>query len=440
MQIREIKQWIIGIFFGLFSVLTVAMPTQLALMTKGAVRDVLPVPDDFVPAVRFVVFTDSHNRNDNVANAIDTAYRLFDNDGVYPGVDAFVNLGDFSSVGGEVDYKNFAETLKEHVREETQMINIHGNHEFKDDNYRAYFLKYFDQDPNLVTEINGFSCIAFSGVRSLTEWTFTPESLVWLDNAISDAQKTAGGKAVFVFQHPHIWGTVYPSAFWSDPQLSPLFLKHPGIVDFSGHSHFPLNDPRSIYQSTYTAVGCGAMATFELDKNGIPGKYPDGFDKAAQICVVEADNDGSVRIRGYDVFSGTCICDYYIADVNDQSTYSYTQINRYAHDKAPTFAADTKASARKNENGEWVISFNEATAAEGYVVHSYKLTVFDDKGLPVFSDTFVNDYYVFDDDDTADCRIPGDKLREGKSYTLSVVAESAYYKCSKPLKLALTAE
>ncbi len=45
MQIREIKQWIIGILFGLFSVLTIAMPTQLALLTQGRVGDVRPVPD-----------------------------------------------------------------------------------------------------------------------------------------------------------------------------------------------------------------------------------------------------------------------------------------------------------------------------------------------------------------------------------------------------------
>lgn len=56
MSIREIIQWIIGIIFGLTSVFSVAMPTQLALMTQGRVGDVRPVADDFVPAVRLVTF------------------------------------------------------------------------------------------------------------------------------------------------------------------------------------------------------------------------------------------------------------------------------------------------------------------------------------------------------------------------------------------------
>ena len=52
---------------------------------------------------------------------------------------------------------------------------------------------------------------------------------------------------------------------WGTPQLNVIFSKYSNVVDFSGHSHFPMSDPRSINQSLYTAVGCGAMARFELD-------------------------------------------------------------------------------------------------------------------------------------------------------------------------------
>ena len=146
--------------------------------TRGSVTNMLPeTPADFVPAVRLIVFTDTHNENDNVAEAVDTAYRLFDNDPVYAGVDAFFGLGDFSSVGGEEDYKAYTDVLREHVRPETTLVNIHGNHEFKNPAYKELFARYFDHEPDTVTEVNGFSCIAFSGERGLTEWTFTPRSL-----------------------------------------------------------------------------------------------------------------------------------------------------------------------------------------------------------------------------------------------------------------------
>ena len=439
MSFSEIKQWIIGVIFGVFSVLLVILPMEGAQRLMGKVTPTLPeTPEGFVPTVRLVVFTDSHNQNHHVADAIDTAYALFDNDPVYAGVDGFFGLGDFSSVGGEGDYANYAATLKAHVRPETALVNIHGNHEFKNDNYRDYFLKYFDHDPDTVTEINGFSCIAFSGERSKTEWTFTPKSLKWLSDSIRDAEKTADGKAVFVFQHPHPWGTVYGSTYWGDPQLNVVLNGHHSVVDFSGHSHFPMNDPRSIIQTTYTSVGCGAMATFETDKDYIPGQHPDGYDPAAQMCIVEADNDGSVRIREYDLLSDTYFNDYYIENVNDPSTYAYTLTNMAVHDSRPVFPENAEATAYKNEGGEWVISFTEAESE--FIVHEYRVTIVDEKGKIVHSKNYVDDYFVIDDDNTADFRIGTDTLQSGKTYKLYVLAESAYHKYSRLLNLSFTAQ
>ncbi|MBR4727859.1 MAG: metallophosphoesterase [Clostridia bacterium] len=127
----EIKNWAIGIVAGVLSVLFVVLPMQGLQLLRGTVGALPQTPEDFVPAVRLVAFTDSHNKNDHVADAIDTAYALFDDAEPYAGVDAFFGLGDFSSVGGEGDYLRYAETLRAHVREETALINIHGNHEFK---------------------------------------------------------------------------------------------------------------------------------------------------------------------------------------------------------------------------------------------------------------------------------------------------------------------
>lgn len=446
-KVLKIAGKIIGWFFAaVFGILTVLCIITLiwggVQQVRGHVTNTLPeTPADFVPAVRLIVFTDTHNENDNVADAIDTAYRLFDEDPVYAGVDGFFGLGDFSSVGFEPDYANYTATLKEHVRPETTLVNIHGNHEFKNVNeYHDLFIKYFGHEPNTVTEINGFSCIAFSGDRGLTEWTFTPSSLKWLSNAINEAEKKADGKAIFVFNHPHPWGTVYGSTVWGDPELNFVLNGHTAVVDFSGHSHFPLNDPRSINQASYTAVGCGGMARFELDNNGIVGQHPDGWEDAAEMVVLEADNDGSVRIRGYDLLSDTYFCDYYIDNVNDKDDFAYTYKNMKAHDAAPKFNEDASATAYKNENGEWVISFTEATPAEGYIVHEYKVTIKDENGKKIFGKNFIDDYYIIDDDNTADFRIGTDTLVAGKTYTLLVRAESAYHLYSDTVAMDFIAQ
>ncbi len=93
-------------------------------VTRGTVTETLPeTPSDFVPEIRLIVFTDTHNENENVADAVETAYALFDNDEIYKGVDGFFGLGDFSSIGTEPDYEAYANTLKEHVREDTVCIS-----------------------------------------------------------------------------------------------------------------------------------------------------------------------------------------------------------------------------------------------------------------------------------------------------------------------------
>ncbi|MBR5422685.1 MAG: metallophosphoesterase [Clostridia bacterium] len=438
--VGKVVGWFFAVIFGIPALLSVVtLCWAIGPWTAGTVTESLPVtPEDFVPTVRLIAFTDPHNNNKNVADAVDTAYLLFDNDPVYAGVDGIFGIGDFTSVGFEGDYANYSQTLFEHVRPETPCINVLGNHEFKVDYYDELFVKYFPHEPDTVTEINGFTCIGFSGDRGLTEWTFTPASLRWLSDAIDEAEEKADGRPVFVFAHPHPFGTVYGSTVWCDFQLNPIYAGKTNLITFTGHSHFPLNDPRSINQNTYTVVGCGATDRFELDNNGVVGQHPDGYNTANEMCVIEANDTGSVRIRGYDLNSDTYFCDYFIENVNDRSTFAYTYKNMKAHDTAPVFPEDTAARAYRNENGEWVISFDEAHSS--FIVHEYKVTIKNEKGKKIFSKNFIDDYFVIDGDDTADFRIGTDTLESGKTYTLLVRAESAYHKYSDTLKLTFTAE
>lgn len=428
---------IVGSVLGIAALCCIVLLCWSAVqINRGEVTEALPVtPTDFVPEVRIIAFTDTHNENENVAKAIQQAYALFDNDKTYKGVDAFFGLGDFSSIGTLPDYQNFVNVLRENVREDTVLINVLGNHEMKTENCTELFEEAFGQNINTVTDVNGFTCIGFSGERFLTEWTVTPASLVWLDNSIEEAEATAGDKPVFVFQHPHPFGTVYGSTLWCNPGLNLVFAGHNKVVNFSGHSHFPMNDPRSINQNTYTSVGVGAMARFELDKDYIIGQHPAGYEDATQFCVIEADSDGSVRIRGYDVLSESFFCDYYIENVNDPDTFAYTYKNMKAHDTAPVFPADSIAKAVQNENGDYTVSFTQAAAAEGYIVHDYKIAIADANGETVFEEHLLSDYFIINDDDTFSFTVPSTALPAG-SYTLTVIAESAYHIDSEPISLS----
>ena len=428
----KITAKILGIFFtSIIGFLALCCIVTLiwgsVQMSRGEVTDALPVvADDFTPEIRLIVYTDTHNENENLADAIDTAYALFDNDTVYKGVDGFFGLGDFTSIGTDEDYENYVSILREHIREETVCINVCGNHEFKQDDYKEKFEKYFSHGLNTVTEINGFTCISFSGEKMLTEWTFTPSSINWLSDEIHKAEETAADKPIFVFQHPHPFGTVYGSSFWCSPQINSAFSGHSKVINFSGHSHFPMNDPRSINQSTYTSVGVGAMARFETDKNYMVGQHPEKYEDAAQFTVVEADSNGRVRIRGYDLISDTFFCNYFIENVNDADSFAYTYKNMKAHDEAPVFPANASASAAVDENGNYRISFTQPETAVGYIVHTYDVKITDENGREIYKTDFVAPYYIVDNENTDGFTVGADILEKGKAYTLTVTAESAY--------------
>lgn len=407
--------------------------------SRGSVTDELPeVPDDFVPTVRFAVYTDTHNENENVADAFETLYKLYDNDSTYKGIDAVFGLGDFTSIGGENDFKNYTDTINKYAREETKIINILGNHEMKNKEADNLFRKYFGYEPNTVTQINGFTFIAFSGSPHITEWTFGVNDLKWAAKQIEEAEAKSDGKPIFVMQHPHNFGTVYGSTVWCSPQTNPIWARHTNVINFSGHSHFPMNDPRSINQSTYTSIGVGGMARFELDKNYIVGQHPDGYDTAAEVCIVEADDSGRVKIIGYDLNSDTIFNEYFIENVNERLSFAYTYKNMKAHDSTPVFAENTAVTAKKNAEGEWVLSFNEAKS--DFIVHHYNIKITDENGKTVLKNTFVYDYFVIDDDDTADFRIGSDTLTSGKKYAAEINAVSAYHKKSEKLTFDFTAE
>lgn len=421
---------LIGLGSGLFS--------GAAQVIGGNVTEGFPqTPADFEPTIRFVVFTDSHNNNARVGAMIDTAYEMFDSAEPYSGIDAFCCLGDFSSIGTEPDYDSFVATLNEHIRPGTRHICILGNHETKQDYSLDMFREKFGYDPYNVTEVNGFSFISMSSYPHVTEWTYPRSSIHWAKEQLAAVEAENDGRAVFVLQHPHNFATVYGSSFYCEPQLNNVWDGHSEVVCFSGHSHFPSCDPRSLNQSDFTNVGCGAMDRFELEKNGMINQHPANFDKAAEFTVVEADNDGSVRIIGYDLLSGICFRDAYIDDVNDVGNYTYSYKNLKHNDPAPEFKAETACSAAQNENGDWILSFDEAE--DNFIVHSYTVKITDDSGKSVFKEKLLNDYYFFDGMGIADFNIGADTLEKGKNYQVRIVAENAYHRTSEPVTLSVTA-
>ena len=81
-------------------------------------------------------------------------------------------------------------------------------------------------------------------------------------------------KPIFVFLHQHIKDTVYGSQEWGtqdSAKINAVLKEYPQVITFSGHSHYPLDDPRSIHQKDFTSVGTSSVSYMEVEGGKVQG-------------------------------------------------------------------------------------------------------------------------------------------------------------------------
>ncbi len=398
-------------------------------------------PEDFTPVVRFAVCSDVHlNGEEDQAEAqrlrklIDFMYD-YSASQPYGKFDALVCVGDIATHGYEDEYVLFNSIIDEKLRDETQLMICTGNHEYIatrdfDASQSARLFEKMEGDLDTHYTLNGYHFILAS--YDDNGKTFSGK-LDWLEEQITAAEKDSADKPVFVFQHPGPFATVYGSINWGDFDLNKVFLKHPRVVDFSGHSHYPVNDPRTIWQGGYTALGCGTLSYFETELDAIAGNFPYDVENAAQFYIVEADKDGNVRIKSYDLITDAFFDNEYYLTGLAKRNFDYSYLKRKNRDSAPVWE-DAQAQTSVNEAGETLLKFTGAT--DKYVVESYKLSV-TENGLPFFSDNFSGKYmYLYEENEY---EVNLGTLTPGKKYSVQIVALNAYAETSKPFTYDFTA-
>ncbi len=383
-------------FFGIFSLIF-------------GVNDSFPeTPDDFSPVVRFVACSDLHlsdeesgvKNQEKFRKLIEKAYELSQNSS-YKKLDALMVAGDFTEGGAKDEYEIFCGITDELLKEETQLLTCLGNHEFID--YRdndasvAYdvYKQFISENVDTHEIIGGYHFIGVSYDDSGEEKFETKEQ--WLIDELEEAVRDTGDKPIFVYQHPHPTMTVYGSINWSNLQIKSILRKYPQVVDFSGHSHYAANDPRSVWQGSFTAIGCGGVTGAMGNLSYISGdEYGDG--DSGTFWLVEADKDGNVRLRLYDIVSDCFFEDseMYLTKLSNRRERGYTWTMKRRADTAPKFPKNAEIKVSTAEDGSTEITFPEA---EGfYNAENYKIAV-TKSGRNLKSLIVLSDYIRANDDE-----------------------------------------
>ena len=407
----------------------------------GASDGNLPVADDdFVPVIRFFACSDTHvtenyeqsERAGRITKLFNLAYDFAESNPYYTKLDAALFVGDCTDNGKDNEFEIFDAEIKAGIREETTLLAIAAN------NHDGYIGKSclekiseitgLDSDFHVV--INGYHFIGIS--CSATENAhYSPYQRVWLRQQLKEASADDPNKPIFVCHHEHVLESVYGSDIldqWGNLYFKDILACYPQVVHFSGHSHYPLNDPRSIAQIGFTTIGTGSMSYAEY-RYGIDIKIrPEGNGRCAQAWIVEADANNNIRLTGIDVNDGGILCQYVLPTTCDSSERVFTKANIFKISSAPKFAEDATLTVTDNNDGTYTVIAPAAESTDGFVVFSYRIRVYDKLGIQTHTEEIVNDYFlnvsrsetVF----TIDAK-PG--------YSIEVTAENSCYMSSEAL-------
>ena len=402
------------------------------------------IEDDFVPVMRFVAASDTHviTLGDTgcrrITKMMKQAYALADKDADYNKVDAVVFSGDITDEGSMTAYAAFGATVNNVLRDETKALSLaavashDGNFYSKADSL-AMLTQVTGQQPDYHTVINGYHFIVVSACAD-EDAHYLPSQVEWLDRELAVAVADTPDKPVFVFQHEHITDTVFGSYThegWGVTYFTEVLNKYPQVVDISGHSHYPSNDPRSIWQGSFTAIGDCGLSYAEFSVDGVNSIHPDGCKSVAQALILEIDADNRILVKVLDITAGEILCTYLVDNVTEENKTKYSHEARSLAANAPVFADDA-ALTFKNGVINATVTVPQASVEDGNEIYLYRISVKNEAGEELYAAWEFSEYYFAERPDTITFKF---KLPDGAAFA-EVVAEDIWGNQSEALTIA----
>lgn len=282
--------------------------------------------------------------------------------------------------------------------------------------------------------------------------TYSPNVITWLDQQLDAITKTDPNRYVIVLTHPMIYNTIYGSLlgedggvwtstlpnYWATRVLTGVLEKYPQVVSFHGHLHFPINDPRSLWQGKWTALGCGSTRYMAIEPAGWEGisNTPTVMNDAnnfSQGYLVQFDVNGNMRVVKMDFFNNGTIGEPYVMQYPDAAGANlakYNNVTRKATNQAPTMSTIDVKDVKEAETA----SVTFAAGKDDEFVHHYIVTL-SKAGNVVATKKILADFYLHPktSEMKSSWTVDFGTLLESGQYTVTVVAVDSWDAESAPV-------
>ena len=387
----------------------------------------------FIPVFRFVVCSDSHIEGigtpgyNRLKKVIDYSLDFALKDENYNKIDKFFIAGDITNKGTKEEFDAFKEIYDYGTEKGAEFLcTVAKGHDSITMGKKSleYYKFLTNQETDFHRVIGGYHFIGVSTSRMKKHFNSQFQKM-WLKKELDKAVKDTPDKPVFVMHHEHVKYTVYGSYDedgWGKILFADLLKKYPNVVDFSGHSHYPVNDPRSVWQKEYTAIGTGSLKYTELTVDGVQKVHPEAFEDCANFLIVEADKDNNLRVIGVDCLAEKVLCEYYFKNPADKNNREYTKEKQRARSYPPVFSEDAEIVLTE-QNGFYSAEYPKAESTDGMPVFIYRIYVEDKNGKAVKERKTIPTYYLYNIADRLTTEIG--RLPKGR-YRIKVIAETPY--------------
>ena len=346
----------------------------------------------------------------------------------------------------------YKELCKKYFPYEPVQIACAGNHDLwpRDKSTSMYFLfKRFceklsiPEDNPYHTVIKGYDFITLS---ENINCNYTPELIEKLAQKLEIAAKRDDKKPIFVLTHFPPKDTMSGSSSKSGKEaLRELFNKYPNVISISGHTHYPLEDERCLWQGEFTAFTTSTLSYGCIDENlfnTCNGILPFGRE-VVQALYMEVFAD-HIEIHRYNVEDACEIKPGNVWSFNipyNPEKPEYSISDRALKRQAPVFADDAKLLLRYDYG--FVYAVFEA-AKHDDMVQYYQIEVARKDKNGVYqtckSVKYASDFYRLQANKTKRMffKLPDDMFIAGEPHQISVYAIESFGKKSEPLTIERT--
>jgi len=418
---------------------------------------------NFIPEFRLALASDLHIHDSDtekssyykrVVKLCTLSNQVSETSPNYKNLDAVLIAGDMVDNGKVSQYQKVKSIFDANLKTETKLITTTGNHDYwndKQNTIKNYLSVFNDQKEDQVIKINGINIISICPSDPSETAKFNETKIAWLDRELRKASKNTPNMPIFVMSHYASFNTVYGSyqTHFGTSDLEESLSLYPQVVYISGHSHFPIADPRSLSQGNYTAINTGTTSyschringVNQYDMNVYPSnrygayvtKCPwvgDPFE-IGDLQIVEVNKFGSLLIHGYDLLTESKIFTRLVRYTSDKNKFVTNEMKREVS-VSPEFSESSFIRIQELTSTSIYVHI-PASVSEEYI-ESYRAVLYNENDEIIDTQYCLGDQFL--QPHSNDFFFTFSNLSSTTSYKLKVYAVNAYEKLSnRPLEL-----